>query len=707
MHSNRTIESLRLYLKRKYNFLDDSVIDSILLEVISQNDSINDEAFMLVKKVRDENIRLAKEVKQKFSERENQTIAYQLGAIIIDLFKEASLKKTVNSIIELRKEYLNRIEKLDVGIEKKDAVFDFKGAPIKSMLPKYIKSFDKKVNEYSKGKISLTNIYLLKNKVSLDERNIREDYESSFDLDDKKSESDISPNYSHELVDHQKKDKLPVGYSLLESKTYSFEVKPGKGYFDFTAFNDQGKVISNAALVSFKLYDSEGEYILPIDNIPINKDVGPYVYIESDSLSNPKFNEVMVEFDSPNVARLDLCFHPWKKDVKTYVEDDINASFLEILDESSKTDSVTAFIEELEPEDKVIMLYTTAPYIEHETLELRPNRMAKEYINLGYKVIFFSFSRVPDDLVMPEKYGKNLFQCLFEDIVRVSSIIAHKELSEKVFICSSFPDVLALTTMNKLKLSSWKLVYEIRDDMEEFNRVGYSKWYDTKLESSVINIVDKVVTVSPRLAQKAKVMACVPNMDDSKVKVIQNAAPDALIDKTKQLRTLEIARSRNGSNKVGYIGHLTPAWFDWSLVINSAKANPDIIYEIIGHGMPKGLSLPENIIYLGPKSHDEFIEISKSWRIGLIPFIKSPLTYGVDPNKIYEYLAVGLMVVTADMGSVRQCPATYVYEKNDEFDSLFKKALNTTYNKNTVRKIKNYVNRSRWSIRAEQLLKEI
>ena len=60
MHSKRTIESLKLYLKRKYDFLDDSVIDAILLEIVSQNNSINDEVLMLIKNVRDESIRLNK-----------------------------------------------------------------------------------------------------------------------------------------------------------------------------------------------------------------------------------------------------------------------------------------------------------------------------------------------------------------------------------------------------------------------------------------------------------------------------------------------------------------------------------------------------------------------------------------------------------------------------------------------------------------------
>ncbi len=57
--------------------------------------------------------------------------------------------------------------------------------------------------------------------------------------------------------------------------------------------------------------------------------------------------------------------------------------------------------------------------------------------------------------------------------------------------------------------------------------------------------------------------------------------------KTKSFRTLENLNARAGSRKVGYIGHLTASWFDWPLIIRSARESPDLIYEFIGFGEPK------------------------------------------------------------------------------------------------------------------------
>ena len=496
-------------------------------------------------------------------------------------------------------------------------------------------------------------------------------------------------------------------YELVSSRKQILEPGIDKIHFSFKAFNDVGTVNSNSALISINIFDEENQYLLPLGDFPINNSIGSYAYIESGELQEPILNEFLFDVKNTGARKLEVQFHPWKKNTNTYIETERKIIFSPSSNELIGKDRAYDFINSLNPEDKIILLYTTAPYVEHETLELRPNRLAKEYIKLGYKIIFFSFSRVPEEVVMPLQYNKSLYQCLYEDVVKMSSLVANKKLAEKIFICSSFPDVYALTTISKLKLCGWKLLYEVRDDMEEFNRVGYSKWYDSKIEVAVIKEVDKVITVSPRLAQKMKVMGSLTDDRTNKVTVVQNAAPDSLIDKTGSFRTIKVANKRNNSQIIGYIGHLTPAWFDWSLIISSAKMNPNINYEIIGHGFPKNLELPENIIYLGPKTHDEFINISKRWKAGLIPFIKSPLTYGVDPNKIYEYLAVGLMVLTGDMGSVRECPATYVYDSAQEFDTKLKEIFNTKYNKHTINEIKKYVKSARWSLRAEKILEEL
>lgn len=476
----------------------------------------------------------------------------------------------------------------------------------------------------------------------------------------------------------------------------------------FAVFNDKNKEIENSAIVMVKYLRKDGTFVLPPDSFGINPNFGTYQYIHSGLRSSPYCNQLNIPIpENENIDSIELEFKAWGKEK---IENYIDISFFEVLNHQSELQDSNKdlFLDSLKDTDKIILIYTTAPYIGHETLELRPNRLTKEYIKLGYKVIFFAFSRVPEDLEYPDEYKGSLLQCHKDDLLKYISLISNKKLVEKLFICSSFPDIFALAAISRLKLfNDWKLTYEIRDDMEEFNRVGYSKWYSTQLEVKVARLVDRIMTVSPRLAKKIKIMS--KHMDDwaTKVRVIQNAAPDSLIDKSTYLRSPNFFQQKTESNIIGYIGHLTPAWFDWTLVLTAARDFPDLIFEIIGHGMPETLTLPENVVYLGPKNHDEFLKISERWKVGLIPFITSPLTYGVDPNKIYEYLAANLLVVTADMGSVRECPATYVYTNYLEFKIGLESALKVKYNNKLLLEIIDYVEKSHWSNRAQKMIEFI
>lgn len=506
-----------------------------------------------------------------------------------------------------------------------------------------------------------------------------------------------------------KKDEVYLDearYLPLENYVKKIDVTGKKSVtIQCSVVNKKNVIIDNSALFSIKYLTDNGDLLLPSSEFAVNPNLGTYKYITSGSLESPGVNEIKIEIpNNSNIDMIELKFQLWGKDK---LDSYIDTSSLNIIYEDQIVNANDEAPKNGDVYDKIILIYTTAPYIGHETLELRPNRLTKEYIKLGYKVIFFAFSKVPEEHECPSEYNGQLIQCHKDELHKYISLISKQNFKKKIFICSSFPDIYALTGITKLKLfNDWKIIYEIRDDMEEFNRVGYSTWYTTQLEVNVARLSDKIITVSPRLAQKIQVASnrSKDNSWKSKVQVIQNAAPDTLIAKSEYLRTRDVSVMKEKSNRVGYIGHLTTAWFDWNLLLNAAKDFPNIEFEIIGHGMPDTLELPKNIKYLGPKNHDEFLKISEKWKIGLIPFISSPLTYGVDPNKIYEYLAVNLLVVTADMGSVKSCPATFVYETYSEFKDRFSEALATKYTQQLRYDIINYVNTARWSNRAKQMI---
>ncbi|MCT1615768.1 hypothetical protein [Kocuria marina] len=454
--------------------------------------------------------------------------------------------------------------------------------------------------------------------------------------------------------------------------------------------------LHHSALARVQFISEDGEALQPSTDLALSAELGTYFYLDTDCKDQLSTASLDVTPD-PQASALCLTGRQWKEKNRTLVLGVPRLRQVEsVLHEDILTQTLN-WLKFLPSESRLIVLYTTAPPVGHPTLSLRPNRLAEEYRRLGIEVIFFPFSRIADEQRITDS---GIVQFSRTEIDQVNELLFQRKGRNNLFICSSFPDIGALTTIDLLKSAGWATMYEVRDEMEEFNRVGYSKWFDPELERQVVNRVDNVVTVSPRLAQKIHTIS----RGTADPVVVQNAAPPALIRQGKFLRTRHVVNERLRHRIIGYMGHLTDSWFDWDLVISCARENPDFSFEIIGHGMPKNLELPENIEFLGPRTHEEFVEISRRWLVGLIPFQPTPLTYAVDPNKIYEYLAVGLRTVTAPMGSVSFCPSTYIYDQPDDFPRVLRQAVEDAFTDQEIEAINAYILSAGWENRAKTML---
>lgn len=360
--------------------------------------------------------------------------------------------------------------------------------------------------------------------------------------------------------------------------------------------------------------------------------------------------------------------------------------------------TVDEFIAAIPADDKLYVVDTTAPPMGHETLGLRPNNLSLAAVARSHWVVFLPFSSLQD---FPAHPAEKLYQVPRADVDKLwMALRKYRKNTDDTYVCSSFPSFEAPTSAYDLRRLGWQIVYEVRDDMEEFNRVGYSKWYRPVLEQKMLAVADKVVSVSRALDEKMAVMQ--PRM--SSHTVIPNGVKQAVIDDGVDLRTIEVARQRASSRTVGYVGHLTDSWFDWPLLITAARSLPDVRFEIVGHGMPEGLSLPANVFILGPKTHSELRGIVEDWKVGLIPFKDIPLTHSVDPNKIYEYFAWGLRCVTVQMGSVNTYPWTRVYHDIDSLIEHIVEALEEPVTAEALEELEHFVERMSWESRLEDML---
>jgi len=103
--------------------------------------------------------------------------------------------------------------------------------------------------------------------------------------------------------------------------------------------------------------------------------------------------------------------------------------------------------------------------------------------------------------------------------------------------------------------------------------------------------------------------------------------------------------------RIGYLGAVGP-WFDFQLVCDAARRKPEWRFDVIGPvlaGTADGvaaLSALPNVSLRPAVAHEDVPRVMASFTVGLIPFLSTPLTAGVNPNKLYEYLAAGVPVVS-------------------------------------------------------------
>jgi glycosyltransferase involved in cell wall biosynthesis len=103
---------------------------------------------------------------------------------------------------------------------------------------------------------------------------------------------------------------------------------------------------------------------------------------------------------------------------------------------------------------------------------------------------------------------------------------------------------------------------------------------------------------------------------------------------------------------MGYVGSLH-SWFDLDLVAALAASMPEARVVLVGPAPPETARAIErlaatrpNFFWLGPRPYSEVPSIVRAFRVGLVPFRRTPLTEAVNPVKLYEYAAAGVPTVT-------------------------------------------------------------
>ncbi|MEO3802965.1 methyltransferase domain-containing protein [Nonomuraea sp. B1E8] len=301
--------------------------------------------------------------------------------------------------------------------------------------------------------------------------------------------------------------------------------------------------------------------------------------------------------------------------------------------------------------DEVVLMFSGTTFVQ-EARGNRPIRLTRVYLGRDCPV-FFNYYRWRDSDPLPSHPDPLLFQSPIDLTPQLLDEVLGADFGGKrKVLFASFPHETMVRTLTHAASHGWVTIYDARDDWEEFAKVGMAKWYHPGFERYLVAHADVVTAVSEPLARKMETLGGRP------VSVNANALDPAF--------PAPPSPRRPDATRIGYFGHLTDKWFDWDLVLRAARAHPQYTFELAGHQHPD-LRLPENVRLLGLLGHQELAELSTGWALALIPFKNGALADAVDPIKVYEYLHLGLPVLTTYFPQCAGYPGVHVTESAAEF----------------------------------------
>jgi len=104
--------------------------------------------------------------------------------------------------------------------------------------------------------------------------------------------------------------------------------------------------------------------------------------------------------------------------------------------------------------------------------------------------------------------------------------------------------------------------------------------------------------------------------------------------------------------RIGYLGNVF-ALLDYDLLREICVQRPDwqmvFVGPIYSEALVQDLRGLPNAHFVGPRPHEELPAILQRFDVGLMPFLINDFTRPLVPLKLYEYLAVGVPVVSTDL----------------------------------------------------------
>lgn len=325
----------------------------------------------------------------------------------------------------------------------------------------------------------------------------------------------------------------------------------------------------------------------------------------------------------------------------------------------------------------------------------RPTQLALQLAALGYLVAFVYWRWTREEWRPQDHLDRGIVQIPVDLVLeRFPEVFREWPLRRRhLLIC--FPHAGLFEPIALARARGYSVAYDVMDDWMEFSRVGQAFWYDEAFERHLLGTAEAIFAVNELLARHLEALGCEAPV------VVPNGVSPAIAEVDEE-RPLE-----RGEVTVGYFGYLAGAWFDWDLVVGAARSRPGWRFHLIGYGGgPEALELPPNVLLLGKKPQLQLAAFARNWDVAVVPFKAERLAAGADPIKTYEYLAMGLPVVTT--GVFSPAGAEHLVKRAAdlaEFLALVEQAARTKERGREERVA--FARASTWEARARHILREL
>lgn len=323
------------------------------------------------------------------------------------------------------------------------------------------------------------------------------------------------------------------------------------------------------------------------------------------------------------------------------------------------------------------------PTLDFEYLVQRPQQLLKSLSQLGVTVYFLNRSAYHQGLYQGiEKCNQHFF--LFHHTepsypVTIRPVVYYSNPSQVDIIRGYNPCLVVFDSLD--------------EPVDEFS--SWQPYYHQAVASA-----DLVLATSEKLYARAHTInphtCLIPNGCDfnyfKRARSNQLAPPDLP----------ELGRA-----VIGYMGAVA-SWCDLELLDKLAQVFSDCSLMIIGplynvHNIP----LRPNIHWLGYKAYEELIYYASYFDVGIIPFRQSDMTAAVNPIKMWEYMAMGIPVVTTALPETQKYKEEIYYSlRHQYFINNVRRALKQENWEKCEHRM-NLAKENSWMARAEVILKAI